>query len=186
MQLVAGGHELLVDGLGDAGPFGLDEGIESDAGEEHDEQGDEQELDPTSRAHRQLGSGGAYGSEVRVVLADNDADALELLELDLRLEGHEVVAAVPDGASAVDACEEHRPDVLVVDYRMPPGLDGVEVSRQVLAAGTCGRVIVCSNYRDPAVVARAVAAGAHWLRKGDLAALRRVVMAGHGHPGWEA
>lgn len=116
---------------------------------------------------------------MRLVLADNDEDALDLLELDLRLEGHDIVGVVGDGDAAVAACEEARPDVLVVDYRMPPGIDGVEVARRVLAAGTAGAVVVHSNYLDPAVLASAEALGALWLRKGDLAALRAAVN-GHG------
>jgi len=120
---------------------------------------------------------------VRVVLADNDPDALELLELDLRLEGHVIVATVADGAAAVDACDDLRPDVLVVDHRMPPGIDGVEAARRVLAARSARHVIVYSNYVDPAVVASAESIGARWLRKGDLARLRAAVRVDHGRPG---
>lgn len=114
---------------------------------------------------------------VRVVVVDNDADALDLLALDLRLEGHDVVATVSDGLTAVDACRRERPDVLVVDYRMPPGMNGVEVARAVLRDGSAGSVIVYSNYNDAAIVARAEALGARWLSKGDLRALRRAVTA---------
>ena len=101
--------------------------------------------------------------------------ALELLELDLRLEGHEIVALAADGEGAVRCCAEHRPDVLVVDYRMPPGPDGLVAGRKVLEAQTAGRVIVYSNYVDAAVVQAAEAAGLQWLRKGDLATLRAAV-----------
>jgi DNA-binding NarL/FixJ family response regulator len=113
---------------------------------------------------------------MRLVLADNDEGALELIRLDLGLEGHEIVATASDGAGAVAACERTRPDVLVVDYRMPPGLNGVEVARKVLAAGTAGRVVVHSNYLDPVVMADAEAAGAQWVAKGNLAALRAAVL----------
>jgi DNA-binding NarL/FixJ family response regulator len=57
---------------------------------------------------------------VRVVIAD---DAVLLREGLVRLlteQGHEVVAAVGDGPALVDAIEEHRPDVSIVDVRMPP------------------------------------------------------------------
>lgn len=114
---------------------------------------------------------------MRLVLADNDPDALDLIALDLRLEGHEVAAVTADGAAALAACRRVNPDVLVVDYRMPPGLDGVEVARQVLGEGVAGRVVVYSNYGDPAVVAAAEAVGAQWLAKGRLAALRAVLEA---------
>src|SRR3954470_14285488 len=57
---------------------------------------------------------------VRVVVAD---DAVLLREGLVRLlteSGHTVVAAVGDGPSLVDAVVEHRPDVAIVDVRMPP------------------------------------------------------------------
>jgi len=123
------------------------------------------------------GAAGLYGRAVRLVLVDNDSDALDLIVLDLRLEGHDIVATADDGASAVAACERTRPDVLVVDYRMPPGIDGVEVARRVLTAGTAGRVVLYSNYANPVTVAAARAAGARWLRKGDLRALRAALAA---------
>ena len=70
---------------------------------------------------------------VRIVLVeDNDVfrDALELL-LGMR-DDVEVVAAVGDGGSAVAAAIEHRPDVMLMDYRMPV-MDGVEATAQVRA-----------------------------------------------------
>jgi CheY-like chemotaxis protein len=117
----------------------------------------------------------SYAGEVRLVLADNDANALDLIELDLRLEGHEIVGLARDGLEAIEVCATQRPDILVVDYRMPPGIDGVDVAEQVLRATSAGRVIVYSNYNDPEVVARARAAGATWVSKGRLAVLRAAI-----------
>ena len=71
---------------------------------------------------------------VRIVLVeDNDVfrDALELL-LGMRSDV-EVVAAVGDGGAAVAAAIEHRPDVMLMDYRMPV-MDGVEATAQVRAS----------------------------------------------------
>ena len=118
----------------------------------------------------------AYGRGVRLVLADNDDNALDLIDLDLGLEGHDVVAKAGNGPETVSACAEMRPDILVVDYRMPPGIDGVEVARQVIKAGTVGRVIIYSNYFDPKVIDRAEALGARWLTKGNLQTLRAAVL----------
>lgn len=109
---------------------------------------------------------------MRLVLADNDQDALDLIDLDLRLEGHDIVGLAKDGAGAVALCAEHLPDVLVVDYRMPPGINGVEVARQVLEAGTAGRVVLYSNYGESGVIAEARRLGARWVGKGHLARLR--------------
>jgi DNA-binding NarL/FixJ family response regulator len=59
-------------------------------------------------------------SPMRVVIAD---DAVLLREGLVRLlteHGHEVVAAVGDGESLVEAIVAHRPDISIVDVRMPP------------------------------------------------------------------
>jgi len=71
---------------------------------------------------------------IRVVLVeDNDVfrEALELL-LGLRPE-MSVVATVADGQDAADVVAELRPDVVLMDYRLP-GLDGVQATRAVRQA----------------------------------------------------
>jgi CheY-like chemotaxis protein len=113
----------------------------------------------------------------RVVVADNDPDALELVVLDLTLDGHDVVSAVASGEEAVAACEELRPDVLVVDYRMPPGLNGIEVVRHLRTAQPDLRIVVYSNYVDRRLFEAAARLGATYLAKGQLAALRKAVSA---------
>jgi DNA-binding NarL/FixJ family response regulator len=111
----------------------------------------------------------------RVVIADNDPDALELVEVDLRLEGHDIVGCAADGQTALRLCRELHPDVLVVDYRMPPGPDGAEVARRVGKELPGTAVVVFTNY-DTAEVVRAVRrAGARLVHKGELEELRRAV-----------
>jgi CheY-like chemotaxis protein len=114
---------------------------------------------------------------VRVVVADNDPDALDLLALDMRLEGHEVVGLGSSGEDAIALCESLLPDVLVVDYRMPPGLNGIEVVRRLRAALPDLRIVVYSNYNDPRLHDAAERLGAMYLAKGQLVALRRAVSA---------
>jgi DNA-binding NarL/FixJ family response regulator len=68
---------------------------------------------------------------IRVLIADDQ----EMVRMGFRmiLESHddiEVVADVPDGVSAVAKARELRPDVCLLDIRMP-GLDGLEVTRQL-------------------------------------------------------
>ena len=65
-----------------------------------------------------------------MLVEDNQVfrEALELL-LGLR-DDIDVVASVADGTLAVPACIEHKPDVVVMDYRLP-GLDGVQATRAV-------------------------------------------------------
>jgi two-component system NarL family response regulator len=113
---------------------------------------------------------------LRVVVADNDQDALDLVTIDLGLEGHDVVGTALDGAHAVELCRSLHPDVLVVDLKMPPGPDGIAVARQL--RGQPGlSVVLYTNYRNAGVAEAAEAAGATYLLKGDLRALRRAVAA---------
>jgi CheY-like chemotaxis protein len=110
----------------------------------------------------------------RVVVVDNDPDALELLVLDLGLEGHDVVGTALSGEDGIALCERLRPDVLVVDYRMPPGPNGVEVARAV--RGLPGlRTVVYSNYGGERLRDEVAGLGATYLAKGQLTALRRAV-----------
>jgi DNA-binding response OmpR family regulator len=66
---------------------------------------------------------------VRVLAVDDDPIILRLLELNLQLEGHEVVTAA-DGREGLDAVREHRPDVVLLDVMMPH-LDGFQVCAAV-------------------------------------------------------
>ncbi|HET7572996.1 MAG TPA: response regulator transcription factor [Gaiellaceae bacterium] len=71
---------------------------------------------------------------VRVVLVEDSEVFREALELLLGMRPDvEVVASVGDGSEAVDAAREHRPDVVLMDYRLP-GLDGVQATAAVLEA----------------------------------------------------
>ncbi len=111
----------------------------------------------------------------RVVVVDNDPEALELACTDLRLEGHDVVGSGLDGTTALRLVDELDPDVLVVDHRMPPGPFGLEVARQVTRTHPHVRVIVYSNYQDAELVLATRATGAVFLPKGNLRRLRRAV-----------
>jgi AmiR/NasT family two-component response regulator len=114
----------------------------------------------------------------RVVVIDNDAAALELVVTDLRLEGHDVVGTATDGATAIELCCSLRPDVAVVDHRMPPGPHGLEVAQHLSAAAPGVRVIVYTNYQDAELIDDIQASGATYLAKGNLRALRRAVADG--------
>ena len=94
---------------------------------------------------------------LRLVIVDNDEAVLELLRLDLRLEGHEIVASAVDGNGALRACAENSPDVLVVDLRLGPGINGLEVAERVRRPGM--RVVLYTNYVTSDVVTSATHAG---------------------------
>jgi DNA-binding NarL/FixJ family response regulator len=109
-----------------------------------------------------------------VVIADNDPDALDLLDLDLELEGHDIVGRGRNGDEAVALCRELKPDVLVVDLRMPPGPNGLVVVEELRDEPDL-RKIVYTNYRDAKLAQRAERLGATYLLKGDLRTLRKAI-----------
>ncbi|HEV7133203.1 MAG TPA: response regulator transcription factor [Gaiellaceae bacterium] len=74
------------------------------------------------------------GRPIRILLVEDNRVFREALELLLGLRADiEIVAAVGDGGHAVEAAVEHRPDVVLMDYRLP-GLDGVQATAAVLEA----------------------------------------------------
>lgn len=98
----------------------------------------------------------------RVLLADDQA----LLRGTFRMlidscDDLEVVAEAADGAQAVDLARIHRPDIIVMDVRMP-GVDGLTATETICAdpdlAGT--RVLILTTFENDEHVARALRAGA--------------------------
>ncbi|MFC7620058.1 response regulator [Microlunatus sp. GCM10028923] len=120
---------------------------------------------------------------IRVVVADDHPVVRDgLIALLETLPGMSVVAEAGDGLEAVAAAAEHRPDVIVMDLRMP-GLDGVSATRQILAARPGIAVLVLTMFDEDRLIADAVAAGARgYLLKGanqaDIERAIRTVAAG--------
>jgi DNA-binding NarL/FixJ family response regulator len=78
---------------------------------------------------------------VRVVLVEDSQMFRETLELLLELRPTiEVVASVANGKEGIDVCADLRPEVVVMDYRMP-GLNGAQATAVVLAVSPESRVI---------------------------------------------
>jgi DNA-binding NarL/FixJ family response regulator len=98
----------------------------------------------------------------RVLLADDQA----LLRGTFRIlidscDDLEVVAEAADGAQALDLARVHRPDVVVMDIRMP-GVDGLSATEAICAdPGLSGtRVLILTTFENDEHVARALRAGA--------------------------
>lgn len=71
---------------------------------------------------------------IRIVIVEDNKVFREALELLLGLRSDLlVVATVADGEEAVPACQQHTPQVALMDYRLP-GLDGVEATRALKSA----------------------------------------------------
>jgi DNA-binding NarL/FixJ family response regulator len=73
--------------------------------------------------------------------------------------GIDIVGEAGDGRAAVDLAERLRPDVALVDLRMPV-LDGVSATTEILARGTGTRVLILTTYDTDEEIERAVEAGA--------------------------
>lgn len=97
---------------------------------------------------------------VRVLLVDDDPLVRSGLELMLSFaDGITVVGSAGDGDQVVAAVQQHYPDVVLMDVRMPR-VDGITATRELLAREGAPRVIVLTTFAEDAAAMRAVEAGA--------------------------
>jgi DNA-binding NarL/FixJ family response regulator len=121
---------------------------------------------------------------IRVLVVDDHPVVRQGLRTFLDLQGDiTVVGEAADGAAAVTAAVEHRPDVILLDLRMP-GTDGAAALHGLRECGVPARVLVVTSFTDPGAVVPALRAGAAGYVSKDvdppaLAAAIRAVHAGH-------
>jgi DNA-binding NarL/FixJ family response regulator len=97
---------------------------------------------------------------VRVLLVDDQALFREALATLLALSPElEVVGQAGDGAEAVAQCARLKPDVVLMDLRMP-GVDGIEATRRIAAVQPEVRVLVLTTFEEDEEVFAAIRAGA--------------------------
>jgi DNA-binding NarL/FixJ family response regulator len=107
---------------------------------------------------------------IRVVLADDQALIRRAIRSLLESAGDiEVVAEASDGTEAVVAAQRHRPDVVVMDVRMPH-VNGIDATRRIRGAQPEVAVIVLTTFDMDRYVFQAVRAGAagFFLKDGDV------------------
>jgi DNA-binding NarL/FixJ family response regulator len=97
---------------------------------------------------------------VRVLIVDDDdlmrAGLKSVLASD---ESVQVVGEIGDGRAAIRSTREHRPDVVLMDIRMP-GLDGIAATRELLAASPDVKVVMLTTFEDDDYIFGALNAGA--------------------------
>ena len=98
------------------------------------------------------------GRQLRILIADNES----IVRMDLRemLENarHEVVAEAKDGREAVVLAKRYRPDLVIMDIKMPR-MDGLEATRMISGEGYAP-ILLLTAFSQPEIVKKATDSGA--------------------------
>jgi DNA-binding NarL/FixJ family response regulator len=97
---------------------------------------------------------------IRVVIADDEPLIRDGFRMILEAQpDFQVVAEASDGAAAVEVVREHRPDVAIVDVRMPR-LDGIGATARIVALGIPTRILMLTTFDRDEYIYDALRAGA--------------------------
>ncbi|WP_454712691.1 response regulator [Cupriavidus nantongensis] len=135
-------------------------------------------VEPWQNWHPGSGKAGPRRSVPRrILVVDDNVDALEAMTMALQAMGHTVVTA-PDGPSALARATEARPEVVLLDLGMP-AMDGFETVRRLRALPELrgARLVALTGFGQPEDRRRALAAGfdQHLVKPADLDALTRLL-----------
>ena len=109
------------------------------------------------------GNGLAFSRDIpkmklQVIVADDNSSMLGALVSALSPE-FDVIATASDGRAALDHIQRLHPGVAVLDLNMP-GLNGIEITREIARLHLESSVVICSIEDDPELIAAALGAGA--------------------------
>lgn len=97
---------------------------------------------------------------LRVLIVDDHQLAREGLRAVLAGGGVDVVGTAATGEEAVELARDLVPDIVLMDVRLGPGIDGLEATRRIAALGLPIRILMLTLHDMPAYVREALAAGA--------------------------
>ncbi len=99
---------------------------------------------------------------IRVLLADDEAAIRNGLRNAVPWENYhaQVIAAASNGQEALDMIDAYKPDIVIIDIKMPQ-IDGLEVIRRVKASGSSCRFLILSGYDDFSLAQKAIRYGAN-------------------------
>jgi DNA-binding response OmpR family regulator len=109
----------------------------------------------------------------RILIADDEPNIRLLYKSELEADGYEVIVAV-DGKDALDKVESGKPDLVVLDIRMP-GLDGVEALGRILDKNRTLPVILNSAYSAYQDNFMTWSADAYVEKSGDVSVLKNKI-----------
>ena len=97
-------------------------------------------------------------TSARILIVDDEPSSLELLEVYLREKGYEVRCA-KDGRECFETVASFKPDILVLDIRLPDA-DGLEILSRLKERGSAAHVIIMTAFHDMATTIKAMKLGA--------------------------
>jgi DNA-binding NarL/FixJ family response regulator len=95
---------------------------------------------------------------IRVLIVDDTPHVRKMLVMMLSVDDLAVVGDAEDGPTAIQACDDLAPDVVVLDFKMPD-MDGLETARQIKAKRPDQDIIMYSAFIDDALEAAAADVG---------------------------
>jgi len=95
---------------------------------------------------------------LRALIAEDEQLTRTIIRARLEKLGHTVVAEAGDGAQAIEAARLHKPDVIIMDIKMPV-MDGIEAARAILAETPCA-ILFLSSFNEEELVEQASETGA--------------------------
>ncbi|MFE4214105.1 response regulator [Streptomyces sp. NPDC056844] len=132
-----------------------------------------------------MDSQGEPAEQVRIMIVDDDQLVRVSLRLIIEAEPDlTVIAEAPDGDTALATVDEHRPDVVLMDIRMP-GRDGVSTTQHLLTRPSPPRVLMLTTFSSDDLVLDALRAGAFGFVVKDTPPpriLEAIRMVAQGHP----
>jgi DNA-binding NarL/FixJ family response regulator len=98
--------------------------------------------------------------EISVLIVDDHEVVREGLRLSLSRASHiRVIGEASDGAAAVGLVERRKPDVVIMDVRMP-GMDGLEATKEILKVEPDAAVLIFTAFSERSLLARGLESGA--------------------------
>ncbi|HZO91241.1 MAG TPA: response regulator [Chthonomonadaceae bacterium] len=95
---------------------------------------------------------------LKAVIAEDEQLTRTIIRARLEKLGHTVVAEAGDGLQAIEAARLHKPDVIIMDIKMPE-MDGIEAARVIMTETPCA-ILFLSSFNEQELVEQASETGA--------------------------